>query len=217
MKLKTLSHCLKRAVYKIIKGGNYLPPFLCYNFAMELKYTDIEKFKPETKMVKRIMFKPNTAPIVCGVIGVGLLALAFLTKVNTLLVALLGVFFIAMAICVLTLVKDHPVLDIYQDGVLVYNSSDAKKVVFINYDMIDMWKPERDGGNDKILFIFEDGSKLPVYTFHASSAFKALDKIQHDKLERVVKARNSKPLVASNPIKNIQELVNKLSKKKSED
>jgi len=184
---------------------------------MELKYIDKNEFKPETKLVKKIMFKPNTAPIVCIIVGIGLIALAFLTKVNTILLLILGIFFIAMAASVLFFVKDHSVLDIYENGCLVYNPSDSNKVVFIDFDLIDMWKPERNGGNDRIIFIFEDGSKLPVSTFYASKAFKVLNELQHEKLERVVKARNSKPLIASNPIENIQNLFKKKEKNNDEE
>lgn len=122
-----------------------------------------------------------------------------------------------MAISVIAFVKDHPVLDIYENGCLVYNSNDATKVVFIDFDIVDMWKPERDGGNDKIIFIFNDGSKLPISTFHANKIYKILDSLQHEKLERVVKARKSEALIATNPIENIKNIFKKKEKKNDED
>ena len=66
-----------------------------------IKYVPIEKVKTEGNFAKAVCFKPEVAPIVCGIVGIAMLF------INNTIARVLGAFFIVMAGLVMFLVKSE--------------------------------------------------------------------------------------------------------------
>ncbi len=172
----------------------------------ELVYSNIEDIKIETKLVKNVNFKPKTAPIICLVAGVGIMF------VSGVFAKILGVFFIVMGAAVLKFVPDRKIIDIYQDGALIYRASDQKMGFFLKYDDIKMWKASREEGHDCIIFVLNSGYKLSVETFELNKAFEALMKVAGSKEERAIQHEKNKKMKWANPIDTIRNLINRKKK-----
>ena len=154
----------------------------------EYTYQKIEDISINSKLIKTIMFKPKTAPIICMIVGLGLII------VNNLLVRLLAAVFIIMAFIVFKYVEDKKVADIYEDGCLIYNPKDSSMGYYVKYDDITEWEVNHDNGHDSIIFTFKDGNKTLFDTFQANKAFDALNSVIHDKEKRVVQAKKNKEM-----------------------
>ncbi len=137
---------------------------------------DIKEIRPVGNPIKAITYKPYFACYVCIAAGIGMLLLrqwAFL---------ILGAIFIASAVFVLLKIKDHKVLDIYQDGVLIYATGDETKGMFIKYDDLKEWTTKTaQGGSEAVYFLLSNGLQIYKDTFQASAAYRELIKLQENK------------------------------------
>lgn len=147
-----------------------------------LKYVTIEKVKTEGNFAKAICFKPEVAPIVCGIVGILLLF------INNTIARLLGIFFIAMAALVLFLVKDYKIMDIFSKGILLYGDFEAKTACFIPYDDIDTWEVEHVQGHDIIQINLKNGETIIKDSFQADKAMRAIFTFAKEKEVRYIKA-----------------------------
>lgn len=154
----------------------------------EYTYQKIEDISIDSKLIKTIMFKPKTAPIICMIVG---LVLIF---VNNLLVRILAAVFIIMAFIVFKYVKDKKVAEIYENGCLIYSFNDSNMGYFVNFDDIREWEVSHDNGHDSIVFTFNDGNRTFFDTFQANKAYDALNSVIHDKEKRVVQAKKNKEM-----------------------
>lgn len=154
----------------------------------EYNYKKIEELNISSKLVKSIMFKPRLAPIICFIIGGGLMF------INNLLVRILAAFFIVMAFVVFVYVEDKKVADIYEDGCLIYHSKDQSLGCYIAFKDIREWEVSHESGHDSIIFTFNDGNRTFFDTFQANKAFDALNSVIHDKEKRVVQAKKNKEM-----------------------
>ena len=150
---------------------------------MNLKYLPIEKIKTEGNFAKAICFKPEAAPIVCGVVGVLLLF------INNTIARLLGVFFFAMAALVLFFVKDFKIMDIFSKGILLYGDKEAKTACFISYDDIDTWEVEHVQGHDTIQINLKNGEMIIKDSFQADKAMRAIFAFAKEKEIRYIKTQ----------------------------
>ena len=151
-----------------------------------LKYVPIEKVKTEGDFAKAICFKPEVAPIVCGVVGILLLL------INNTIARVLGAFFLVMAALVLFLVKDYKVMDIFSKGILLYGDFEAKTGCFINYDEIDTWEVEHVQGHDTIQLYLKNGETIVKDSFQADKAMRAMFQFIKEKEIRYIKAEKAR-------------------------
>ena len=147
-----------------------------------LKYVPLEKVKTEGNFAKAICFKPEVAPIVCGIVGILLLF------INNTIARLLGVFFVAMAALVLFLVKDYKIMDIFSKGILLYGDFEAKTACFIPYDDVDTWEVEHVQGHDTIQINLKGGEVIIKDSFQADKAMRAMFAFAKEKEVRYIKA-----------------------------
>ncbi len=160
---------------------------------MEKKeFVSLDKVKTKGNLVKIVLFKPRLAVVICLAVGVALGIF-----VPYLLGKILGLFFAMMALAVLFLIPEHKVLDIYDEGMIVYNSKNSEQAFWLDYEDVASWKIEHTDGHDFLEFVLADGSKTGVDTFQVDSAYKVLDKYMHDKEYHVIQAKKNKekPLV----------------------
>jgi len=153
-----------------------------------MKYDAIENIKIDGKFLKAICFKPKIAPFIISIIGILLLL------INNILARLLGLFFIVMAIFVLYKVKDFKVLDIFDNGVLIYGDKDNKTGLFINYDDLKQWGINHDNGHDTIEFILNNDEKIIKDTFEANRAYRVLYQLLREKEAKYIRAQKNKEL-----------------------
>lgn len=166
----------------------------------ELKYSKVEEIKVDSPLVEAVNFKPKAAPIICIIAGA---AICFVPGV---LPKILGCVFIIFAFLVIRYVQDKKVMDIYKDGAVIYNSKDQSLAFWLDFAQVSEWRVDRGNGQDAIIFIFSDGSKLPVVSFNISKAYYSLDKVLHDKEERVIQAEKNKQMKWANPVDTLRNL-----------
>ena len=154
----------------------------------EYSFKKIEELNINSKLKKTIMFKPKTAPIICMIVGVGLIF------VNNLLVRILAAFFIIMAFIVFKYVSDKKVAEVYETGCLIYNPKDPSTGYFVEFDKVKEWEVSHENGHDYVVFTFGDGNRTFFDTFETNKAYSALDSLIHDKEKRVVQAKKNKEM-----------------------
>ena len=133
-----------------------------------MEFRNIEEIKTEGSFIKAICFKPKKAPIVCAIVGVLLIAL------RNIYTIILGVFFLAMAFLVVKFVEDYKVMDIFDQGILVYGDKENKTGCFIPFTEIKVWSIKREDGHDLVELELESGEKIGRDTFEADKAYRAL-------------------------------------------
>lgn len=148
----------------------------------DFEFIDVEDCRCEGSFVNAVCFKPKKAPLVCIVLGILLLI------PNSLLSRILGIFFIAMAIAVLVLVKDYKVMDIFTRGIMVYGGREASKALFIPFDEVESWNVNHDNGHDTVEIKLADGRMLVKDTFEADRAYKMLYMLAREKDAKYIKA-----------------------------
>ena len=174
----------------------------------EVKYIPVEECKAQGNFVKAVCFKPKKAPIVCIILGMAM----FIP--NNLYIRILGLFFILMAFAVLKLVKDYKVMDIFDEGVMVYGDHDAKLAYFFTFDEMKSWLVNHEDGHDTIEFKLNDGTYIVKDTFEAEKAYRALYSLVKEKDEKYLNALKDreKPLSIPDAMNNIRSSFKKQNK-----
>ncbi|MBO7698102.1 MAG: hypothetical protein J6S38_03580 [Erysipelotrichaceae bacterium] len=169
-----------------------------------MEFNRVEEVKAQGRFVKAIGFKPKTAPIVCIVIGVLLIA------IRNIYTIILGVFFILMALLVLRLVKDYKVMDIFDEGIMVYGDKENKTACFIPFSEIKMWSIRREDGHDAIMLELESGEKLFKDTFEVDKVYRTLYSLIREKEDKYIEAQKNKdrPLSIPDALENIKRSLN---------
>lgn len=171
-----------------------------------IRYVPIEKVKTEGNFAKAVCFKPEVAPIVCGIVGIAMLF------INNTIARVLGAFFIIMAGLVMFLVKDYKVMDVFSKGILLYGDPEAKTGCFINYDDVDKWEVEHVQGHDTIQLYLKNGEIIIKDSFQADKAMRAIFQFVKEKEIRYIKAEEAKKRGLKLP-KFLENFKNKLFKK----
>ena len=137
---------------------------------------DVNEIRPEGTPLKSITYKPYFPCYVAIAAGVGFILIrqwAFI---------ILGIIFIGLAAFVLFRVKDRKVIDIYQQGVLIYGMDDDSKGIYLNYDQISEWGAKSSqNGSECVFFVVEEGQRIYKDTFQAMAAYRELNKLIPEK------------------------------------
>ncbi len=163
------------------------------NYKDKFDYLPIEEVKGQGSFVKAICFKPKKAPIICIILGI------LLMIPNNMYVRLLGTFFILMALAVLKLVKDFKVMDIFDQGIMFYEGTDAKYALFLPFGDISVWRTNSKDGQDFLEFELNDGSKIVKSTFETSKAYRALYSLINEKEYNHIRIKQNKESQPSIP------------------
>ena len=165
-----------------------------------MDFRNIEEIKTEGSFIKAICFKPKKAPIVCAIVGVLLIAL------RNIYTIILGVFFLAMAFLVVKFVEDYKVMDIFDQGILVYGDKENKTGCFIPFTEIKVWSIKREDGHDLVELELESGEKIGRDTFEADKAYRALYSLIREKEDKYIEAQKNKdrPLSIPDALENIK-------------
>ena len=168
----------------------------------ELRYKKLDELKPEGKLIATAAFKPITAPIVMGIVGIALLF------VNEFLIRLLGAFFVAIAAFVMIYVKDKKTIDIYEKGCIIFNSSNSELAYWLSFEDVEEWDVLHESGHDTVEFTLLDKNKAIVDTFQSNKVFNALQKVIPEKSHIAVLEKKNKELNVS-PVDALKNLLNR--------
>ncbi len=159
-------------------------------------YQDIAEVQTRGNKIKSIGYKPVVATVIMA-----LLAVAFIITLKTIAI-LLGVFILIIDVITIVCVKDRTVMDIYDQGVLLYDSEDRTKAYFIDYADVERWTAKKDSGaNEAIYFKLNDGTEVYKNTFQSARAFRQLNLLIGDKEELAIKSKNWQVSI-KNPFKD---------------
>ncbi len=137
---------------------------------MELEYQNTMELQPKGRCLGKVGYRPNSY-----IYGTILFGICFGALVRNLTGYIVGGAIIAMAVFYLLRVKDHPVMDVYQEDLVIYNAADPSQAARIPTEDIT----EFCAGDTKrleILFRRKDGSVFSVSTAQTGKAYSLLEK-----------------------------------------
>lgn len=168
----------------------------------ELKYKKVDSIKVDSNLIKSVNFKPKTAPIICGVVG--LLAMF----INNWPARILGFFFALMAVGVFFLVEDKKTIDLYEKGCVIYHTKDNSLAYYLGYDDISEWDIKKESGHDSVVFTLLDKKRAVVDTFQTSKIYHVLEEVMPEKSFIKMQAeRNKKANI--NPVDGLRNILNR--------
>lgn len=175
---------------------------------MEYKYVKATDIKVDSALIGIVSFKQKVAPVICFIFGIAIMFVA------SIWAKILGAFFVIMAMFVFRFVEDKRTIDVYQNGVVIYNAKDNDLAFYLPFDDVKQWKASREGGHDSIIFELNNGQKTGVDTFQLDKAYEYLIKACPKKEEREVQREKNKKMKFANPLETLKNLGQKFSKKK---
>jgi len=162
------------------------------------EYVSVESLHLSGNLVKKVHYRSNVAIVTCAVFG------ALLLFVPSIIARILGLFFIGMSAAVLYLVKDVPTLDVYDDGVLIYNTKNQSEGIFLPYERMTEFEGKNENGAEAIKFVMDNEQIIFKDTFNTGEALRAIRKYNQDKEKREILRRDfQQKMDASNPFKKL--------------
>jgi hypothetical protein len=139
-------------------------------------YLPLDQCHPEGQLEKSFGYKPTLQGAVAAVLAV----LVVVLERNTVVRVFSG---IVLAACAYLLIfyKDHTVMTVYDQGVLVYAENDPAKAVYLPWEQIAKWMVKRDNGLHVIFLQLADGRYLYLETFNTLHVRKTLSEYMPDK------------------------------------
>ena len=139
------------------------------------EYVNIADIELSGKLLDRITMRPIGQIVALTAIGAALIML------KTKVAVIAGILFLALAAASLIIIKDRPVLDFYDDCIVVYNNTDSTKAIRISMDELKMWTV--DASDNKAVFTLTDGEVLTVHTARYLKVYAILTKLVGEKCE----------------------------------
>lgn len=145
---------------------------------MNTEYIDINDIAVSGEPKERITKRPIWQIVGRAAVGIGMML--FRTKATLIS----GGFFLILAVMSYFVIPDTPVLDLYDDCMVVHHPFDTGKAFLIKYDWLNTWSV--DGANTRTVFTLKDGSGFAVNTARFNRAYNVLKKILPDKMEKTL-------------------------------
>ena len=147
-------------------------------------YDSHEKADETGKLFGTVYFKPKQTLMIIAVVGTAAL----------LWHNLFGILFVCFCLImdgiIYYRVRDHRVMDVYDDAVVIFERNDENKGVRIPLEKIKQWEVNRNQ-NYGITLMLEDGSSFSSMSYEASKAQKLLKKVLKGKsTEEIQIAKN---------------------------
>jgi hypothetical protein len=172
---------------------------------------DIDQIQENGRLVKAILYKNPYS----SYFGVAFGVVICLLKSTWAIV--LGGIFAALSLATIVLVKDHKVMDIYDDAMIIYADETGTKAARIPYERVVEWESILSTTNSYTLkFTLDDGTVFFKDTFQLSKAYNALMKIMPDKEHRQIQIKKNQENSVSfkDALKNIGRSIRRLFGKK---
>lgn len=141
-----------------------------------MKYKNVTEIQLTGKMVKKIGYKPYLSHIIC------LLVTILLCATMNKLCIIVAVFILTMNMTGFIFIKDYSTMNIYDNGILIFDPENNNLGYFLPYDNINCWTAKKDKNHTHCIYIKQnDGSEIIVDTFQNSKAFHSLNKYIENK------------------------------------
>lgn len=154
---------------------------------------DLKDYIPENEItgcgncIKNIMFKPKSAPIICGVFALLLLLIRSWISIA------LAIFTIAMVLYVALKVDDYKTISIYDNCIVLYDTKQPELARKIDYaDVVEWTVKASEGASDALMLKLSSGEILYKDTFQVSLVYKELNKLMPEKESRAIQAEKNK-------------------------
>ena len=135
------------------------------------EFENIDDMQENGKFLGHISYKPNNAGIGVMIIGC---ACTFIFR--NMFGILFGGFLLILSAIVFFCVKDHKVMDVYDDALVLYDHRDETRVLRLPLEEIQEWNVNRNNSY-LIALTLKDGEQLGAQTFNVNRVYNLLKKV----------------------------------------
>lgn len=133
-------------------------------------YASGQETNENGNLLGSVAFKPTGTMIIIAAVGIAALLW------HNLFGIMFGGFCLLMDGIIRFKVKDHRVMDVYDDAVIIFDRVDEQKGTRIPLDIISRWEVNRNQ-NFAITLFLEDGVTFSSMSYEVSKAQKLLKKV----------------------------------------
>lgn len=153
---------------------------------MKKRYENVTDLHPQGKKLGSVGVRPNLSIAFVFVFGIFLIAM-FPNAVGIVS----GLLVMALSLAYLFGVKEHPILDVYERQLLVYDEKDPAKAMMIDKDDVKEYFIARSDSTDIDLRL-NDGEVLVLHSMQKNKAYSLLSKVLPDKASDDMNLKNRK-------------------------
>lgn len=154
-------------------------------------YVSRDRLEQPGQLLGEVGYKPYVPAIVVAVSGLIILAWS-----RSLFGVVICALFLLFAGVVLLGVKDHKVLEVYENAMYLVDVKDANRVMVMPYDQIQSYCVNKNN-NNVIVFTTVDGESFQTMSFQRGKADRLLRKVLRGKSEEEHKLEQLKNMKAS--------------------
>ena len=135
------------------------------------QFEHISELKENGKLLGSITYKPSRAILAVMIVGCACIILF-----RNIFGLVFGGFLLILSSLVFFKVKDHKVMDVYDDALILFDNHDETRVLRLTLDEIVEWNVNRDE-NYLITLKLKEGEQLGAQTFQVNEAHALLKKV----------------------------------------
>lgn len=135
------------------------------------EFENIADMQENGKFLGHISYKPNNA-----VIGVMIIGCVCTFIFRNMFGFLFGGFLLILSAIVFFCVKDHKVMDVYDDALVLYDHRDESRVLRLPLEEIQEWNVNRNNSY-LIALTLKGGEQLGAQTFNVNRVYNLLRKV----------------------------------------
>lgn len=135
------------------------------------QFEHISELKENGKLLGSITYKPSRAILAVMIVGCACIILF-----RNTFGLVFGGFLLILSSLVFFKVKDHKVMDVYDDALILFDNHDETRVLRLTLDEIVEWNVNRDE-NYLITLKLKEGEQLGAQTFQVNEAHALLKKV----------------------------------------
>ena len=135
-----------------------------------MQYQNIEELHPQGKKIGSLGYRPNLSIFFVLIFGIFLMAMF-----RNLFGIISGFFISGMAVFYLIKVKEHPVMDVYEKQLLIYEEKDPRLAILLSSDEIKEYFVSSDNAS-RISLRLQNGEILTISSMQKNKARVLLSK-----------------------------------------
>lgn len=135
------------------------------------QFEHINELEENGKLLGSITYKPSRAILAVMIVGCACIILF-----RNTFGLVFGGFLLILSSFVFFKVKDHKVMDVYDDALILFDNHDETRVLRLTLDEIVEWNVNRDE-NYLITLKLKDGEQLGAQTFQVNEVHSLLKKV----------------------------------------
>ena len=139
-----------------------------------IAYRPLDKLEEKGALLGKVGFKPTEAAFVFFAFAVVFLIIGHLFGI------IMAVLCAAAGLFMHLRIKDHPVMDVYDDGLIFYNPTDISQGIRFGKEEVRYWSVNKDG-NYQIVLNLNDNNIHVAGTYQVGKATRLLKKLMSEK------------------------------------